>query len=121
MNKFKVALVQYDTTEPNNAENTEFAIRLIKEAKRENADFVLFPECFITSYSAPDVCEKLRPLCEVEEDPEYQKWCQNALDEDGPELTAVRNTAKELTERIKRTGSWSKNHRTADQTPLGSC
>ena len=96
MNVFKVALVQYDTTEPNNAENTELVIRLIREAKRENADFVLFPEGFITSYSAPDVCEESRPLCEVEEDPEYQKWCRNALAEDGPELTAVRDTAKEL-------------------------
>ena len=96
MNLFKVALVQYDTTEPNNAENTELAIRLIREAKRENADFVLFPEGFITSYSAPDVCEELRPMCEVEEDSEYQKWCRNALAEDGPELTAIRDTAKEL-------------------------
>ncbi len=54
MHKFKVALVQYDTAEPKNAENTEFAIKLIREAKRENADFVLFPEGFITSYSAPN-------------------------------------------------------------------
>lgn len=35
MNTFKTALVQYDTTEPKNAENTEFAIKLIREAKRE--------------------------------------------------------------------------------------
>ncbi len=96
MKDFKAALIQYDTTEPENAENTELAIRVIKEAKRENADYVLFPEGFITSYSAPDVCEGSRPLCEAEEDSEYQKWCHNALVEDGPELTAIRDTAKEL-------------------------
>lgn len=32
MNKFKVALVRYDTTELENAGNTELAIELIKEA-----------------------------------------------------------------------------------------
>ena len=96
MNKFKVALVQYDTTEPKNTENTRLAIRLIKEAKRENADFVLFPEGFITSYSAPDVCEQLRPLCEAEKDLAYQKWCENAITEDGPELMSICDTAKEL-------------------------
>ena len=63
---------------------------------RENADFVLFPEGFITSYSAPDVCEELKPLCELEKDDEYQKWYQNALTEDGPELTAICDVAKEL-------------------------
>ena len=96
MKKFKVALVQYDTTEPDNEKNTELAIRLINEAKSEKADFVLFPEGFITSYSAPDVCEGLRPLRELENNSEYQKWCQNAIVENGPELTAIKDTAKKL-------------------------
>ncbi|MDD6220443.1 MAG: hypothetical protein PUB85_05590 [Clostridia bacterium] len=32
------------------------------EAKNNGADFILFPECFITSYFAPEICSKLRSI-----------------------------------------------------------
>lgn len=95
MKNLKVALVQYDTTEPENEKNTEVAVTLIRQAKQAGADFVLFPEAFITSYSAPDICEQLLPLSETEGHPDYQRWCENALTEDGPELARIRETAKE--------------------------
>ena len=43
MNKFKAAPVQCDATEPDNAENTEPALRSINEAKREKADAYIMP------------------------------------------------------------------------------
>lgn len=95
MDTFKVALVQYDNSTPDTAENTERAIRLIQEAKRRGADFVLFPEAFLSSYAGPKVCEELRPWCEVEKDEEFQRWYNNALTEESPELTAIRSAAKE--------------------------
>ncbi len=61
MKKLKVALIQYDTIMPDIEQNTTMAIKLIREANRNGADLVLFPECFLTAYAAPDICEKLLP------------------------------------------------------------
>lgn len=96
MKQFRVALVQYDTTKPENEKNTAFALELIRQAKAGGADFVLFPEGFLTSYSCPDICKALLPLAEIEDHPDYRKWCENAILDDGPELTAIRAAAREL-------------------------
>ena len=51
MKNFKVAIVQHKVSE-----------RYMTEAKNNGADFILFPECFITSYFAPEICSELRPI-----------------------------------------------------------
>lgn len=57
MNKFRTAVVQYDTKLPDVEYNSRLVERLIRDSKANGADVVLFPECFLTSYSAPNVCE----------------------------------------------------------------
>ena len=61
MNKFKLALVQHKTKTTDVQENTMLALRYIAEAKQADADFILFPECFLTSYAFPEICETLTP------------------------------------------------------------
>ena len=63
--KLKVAIIQYDANEPDIDFNTELAIRYIKEAKENGADIVLFPECFLSAYCVPDICEELYPIEEI--------------------------------------------------------
>ena len=55
MRKFKVAMVQHKVPTSNVGENTELAIRYITEAKADGADFVLFPECFLSAYQFPKI------------------------------------------------------------------
>ena len=50
--------MQYDTRTPDIEYNSQLAERLIREAKANGADVVLFPECFLTAYAAPDICER---------------------------------------------------------------
>lgn len=50
--------MQYDTRTPDIEYNSQLAERLIREAKANGADIVLFPECFLTVYAAPDICER---------------------------------------------------------------
>lgn len=50
MKEFRVPMVQHHVSGPDIEKNTELAIRYMKAAKEDGADFVLFPECFLTSY-----------------------------------------------------------------------
>ena len=52
MKNLKVALIQYDTVMPDIEQNTITAIKLIREASKNGADLVLFPECFLTAYAS---------------------------------------------------------------------
>ncbi len=92
MEKFKLALVQHRATE-DIEKNTLTALRFIGEAKANGADFVLFPECFLTSYSCPSICRDLRPVEEIESEPAFQKWCEEALSDDSEYLTRIRRAA----------------------------
>lgn len=96
MKKFKVAIVQCDTVMPDVARNTKTAIKFIREASENGADLVLFPECFLTAYAAPDICEELLPVHEIENHPEFIKWCENALTEDEPHFVQITKLAAEL-------------------------
>ncbi|MDE7250257.1 MAG: carbon-nitrogen hydrolase family protein [Lachnospiraceae bacterium] len=96
MKKLKVALIQYDTVNPDIEWNTTTAKRLIREASENGADLVLFPECFLTSYSVPDIVEKLLPLQEIEDHPDFIKWCKNVLTEDEEHFVQITNLAAEL-------------------------
>lgn len=96
MRKFKVAMVQHKVPTSNVGENTELAIRYITEAKADGADFVLFPECFLSAYQFPKICEILQSVEEIETNDEFAKWCEDALDDDCTYLEKIRRVAKEL-------------------------
>lgn len=96
MKKLKAALVQYDAKMPDKEQNTTTAVKLIREASQNGADLVLFPECFLTSYTAPDICEKLLPVQEIENCPEFIKWCEDALAEEEEYFVRIANLAAEL-------------------------
>lgn len=70
MKNLKVALIQYDAITPDVEQNTRTALKLIREAGENGADLVLFPECFLTAYAAPDICKKLLPIHEIENHPD---------------------------------------------------
>ena len=115
MKKLKVALVQYDAKMPDKEQNTTTAVKLIREASQNGADLVLFPECFLTAYAAPDICEKLLPVQEIENHPEFIKWCENALTENEEHFIQIVNLAAELNIGVVITG-FSKGRRYPQNT-----
>lgn len=96
MKKLKVALIQYDAIMPDIEQNTITAIKLIRQASKNGADLVLFPECFLTAYEVPAICEKLLPIQEIENCPEFIEWCENALTEDEEHFIQIANLAAKL-------------------------
>ncbi len=104
MKEFKVAIIQHNVSQPDKEANTNLAIQYIKEAKENGADFVLFPECWITAYCAPDICHELRPVEEIEKDSEFVKWCEESLSDDSEYLKQIIGTAKEFEIGVEITG-----------------
>lgn len=104
MKNFKVAIIQHSVSTPDKDSNTKLAVKYIREAKENGADFVLFPECFITAYYAPDICEELRPVNEIENEPEFIKWCEDALADDSEYLDQVAKAAKQFDIGVEITG-----------------
>lgn len=104
MRNFKVAMIQHNVSKPDRAYNTNLAIQYIKEAKGNGADFVLFPECWITAYCAPDICKELRPVEDIENEPEFVQWCENALDDDNEYINQIAKAAKDLNIGVEITG-----------------
>lgn len=96
MKTLKVAMVQHRACGPDVQKNTALALRCIAQAKAENADLVLFPECFLTAYRFPRICETLRPVEEIETDEEFVRWCESALEDDSPPLNQLRQAARAL-------------------------
>lgn len=96
MKEFRVAMVQHHVSGPDIETNTELAIRYMKTAKENGADFVLFPECFLTSYRMPDICSFLKPVEEIRNDPGFVSWCRRALTDDSSYLEQIKKAAKEL-------------------------
>ena len=94
MNKFKLALVQHKTKTTDVQENTMLALRYIAEAKQADADFILFPECFLTSYAFPEICETLTPVESLEDAPSFRAWCENALTDESAALNIICQAAK---------------------------
>lgn len=96
MKKLKVAIVQCDTMMPDVEQNAKTAIKFIREASKNGADLVLFPECFLTAYAVPDICEELLPVHEIEHHPDFIKWCENALTEEEAHFVQITKLAAEL-------------------------
>lgn len=115
MKKLKVALIQYDTVTPDIKQNTITAMKLIREAGKNGADMVLFPECFLTAYAAPNICEKLLPVQEIESDPEFIRWCENALTEEEEHFRQIAKLAAQLQIGVVITG-FSKGERYPQNT-----
>ena len=96
MKKFRIAIVQYDTHIPDIEANSRLAERLIHEAKAHGADIVLFPECFLTAYAVPDICELLLPVEEILVHPDFISWCDSAIDETNENFTRLCRLAAKL-------------------------
>jgi predicted amidohydrolase len=104
MINLNVAMIQHNCSTPNQRLNTEIGLNYVREAKNLGADIVLFPECWITSYSCPDIADKLPPEEVIEQDPEFICWCENALTEASEALKKFCDLAKELSIGIVITG-----------------
>lgn len=94
MKIFKLAIVQHRAKSNAPSANAEAAEEFIKEAKAEGADFVLFPECFLTGYYCPEVCRELKPTEEIENEKTFRAWCESALSDDDVCLRRVCEVAR---------------------------
>lgn len=94
-NLFKIAIVQERRDPVDYRLNMEKGLDIVKKAKKQGADIVLFPECWITGYEFPDV-DKSLPLEEIVKLPVYKKWSNRALEDDSTYINAFSVAAKEL-------------------------
>ena len=79
MEKLKLALVQHRVQGTDQLQNMEEALRFLRMAKEQEADLVLFPECFLTGYQPPEILAGLPPLGEIEDHPDFKYFCESAL------------------------------------------
>lgn len=94
-NLFKIAIVQERRDPVDYILNMEKGLDIVKKAKKQGADIVLFPECWITGYEFPDV-DKSLPLEEIVKLPVYKEWSNRALEDDSTYINAFSMAAKEL-------------------------
>ncbi len=94
-NLFKIAIVQERRDPVDYRLNMEKGLDIVKKAKKQGADIVLFPECWITGYEFPDV-DKSLPLEEIVKLPVYKEWSNKALEDDSTYINAFSMAAKEL-------------------------
>lgn len=92
---FKVAIVQENRDEFDCAYNTKMGLEFIRKAKQEQADIVLFPECWITGYKFPSVTNDLS-IDEIIKLPQYKEWSSRALCDNSIYLQEFYKIAKEL-------------------------
>lgn len=96
MQTLTVAMVQYNCAVPDAEMNTRTGLEFVRQAKALGADIVLFPECWITAYSFPNIVESDLPEDVIEHHPDFQAWYNAALDDDSPHIEAFRTAAREL-------------------------
>lgn len=92
MQLFRLAVIQHRAGR-SVRENVAAAKAYIRAAAGNGARLALFPECFLTGYFAPDVPPDLPPPERLGDNAAFAAWCGAALDEDGPEIAAVRAAA----------------------------
>lgn len=95
MKNLKIAIVQHKNLTTDIGKNTLNAMAFIKEAKANGADFVLFPECFLTTYYCPKICKELKPVNEIENHSEFVTWRESAIEDNDKNLKEICNLAKE--------------------------
>lgn len=94
MDRFTVALIQHRAVERDAQRNAELAEGFMRQAADAGADFVLFPECFLTSYWFPEPCYRLPPLETLRPRGDFQAWCEAALSPGHPAIERVRAAAR---------------------------
>ncbi len=94
-NSLRVAIAQAKRDAMDYKSNMEKGLNIVREAKKQQADIVLFPECWITGYEFPDV-DRFLPIEEIVKLSAYKKWCALALEDDSRFIKAFCNIAKDL-------------------------
>ena len=114
-NLLKVAVVQANYPSSDCTINTKVGIHYIKEAKKLDADIVLFPECWLQGYSFPMLKNLTQSellemdhyedtLSTVVNSNSYMEWSTQAVDEDTSYVRQFCNIAKKLHIGIVMTG-----------------
>lgn len=96
MKKLKTAILQYKSCGCDIEKNTARGLDLVRKAKHGGADIVLFPECWITGYDCPDAAKTLPPVEELERNPDFQRWYEQALIKESEPILKFRALAAEL-------------------------
>lgn len=96
MKKLTVTLVQANSKDGDIKANLTSVVKYMREAKEIGADIVLFPECFLTGYYAPGICLGLPPVGEIENHPDFLRYCAEALTEEDESFKTVRDLAAGL-------------------------
>lgn len=104
MKTLTVATVQYKYLSTDQEQNTEIGLQFVREAKTLGADIVLFPECWITAYTFPDIVKTKLSQSKIENHPEFKAWYTAALDDNSAPIKAFQELAKELSIGIVITG-----------------
>lgn len=91
----KLAIVQYQREDMSIEAATQKGIEFIQQAKQNQADLVLFPECFLTGYDCPDICKQLLPLKQIKQDSDYIEWCESALADDCEAILKIQAFCKQ--------------------------
>lgn len=117
MKHFVVAMVQHRSAPKEMEANTKLALAYISEAKAAGADFVLFPECFLTGYYFPEICKSLQPVADIENHPEFLEWCNNALEGSSVYLERIREMAAQCSIGVAM-GCFTKGKRYPQNTAL---
>ncbi len=94
-NKLKLALVQARAAAGDVEANMRRGLEYVRAAKREGADLVLFPECWLTGYHFPPSTPGIPPE-ELERDELFRVWARAALTAEDPAIRAFRSLAQEL-------------------------
>lgn len=95
MKVLRVAAVQHYTDSNDPKVNAEKAIHFIKNAKEDHADILLFPECFLTSYQFPDICNENLSESQIVKDRAFAAWCDSALSEEDIHIERIREAARD--------------------------
>nr|WP_295685413.1 carbon-nitrogen hydrolase family protein [uncultured Lachnoclostridium sp.] len=115
-NKLRIAVVQANYPSSRCEENTKIGLQYVKQAKKMNADLVLFPECWLHGYQFPllkddlsisdmyDIDRFEETMDSIKNKKSYQEWMNQAIDENSEYVKQFCMAAKELNIGIVLTG-----------------
>ncbi len=107
-NKFRIAVVQANYPSNKCELNTKIGLQYIKQAKKMNADLVLFPECWLHGYQFPILKDDLSisdlyqlnkyedTMDNIKKKKSYQEWVNQAVDESNEYVKQFCMAAKEF-------------------------
>lgn len=115
-NKFRIAVVQANYPSSKCELNTKIGLQYIKQAKKMNADLVLFPECWLHGYQFPileddlsisdmyELNEYEETMDNIKKKKSYQEWMNQAVDESNEYVKQFCAAARKLDIGIVLTG-----------------